>query len=139
MIQATTAAGFETALKMGEHVMTADEPVSAGGTDRGPTPYDLLGAALASCKTMTLRYYANREKLPLESAEATVAHERIHTKDCAECLSENAYVHRFVVTIRLTGPLSAGQRAKLLEVAGRCPVAKTLKNEIVVVDRLEEN
>ena len=134
----TTGRGFRTDVSAAEHRWVADEPVSAGGTEAGPTPYDLLAAALATCTTMTLRFYADREKYPLESVEATVTHDRQHAKDCEICLSKEGYVHRFDVAIRLSGELTAEQREKLIAIAAKCPVAKTLKNEIVVAHRSAE-
>jgi putative redox protein len=133
---ATTGIGFRTDVTVNGHRFIADEPVEAKGTDAGPSPYDLLAAALAACKTMTIRFYADREKYPLQSAEATVTHSRLHSKDCANCLSEDGYIHSFDVAIRLTGDLSPEQRKRLVEIAGRCPVSKTLTHEIIVADRL---
>ena len=136
-VQASLSGSFLTQLKIGEHSLVGDEPEAAGGTDQGPTPYDFLGAALASCTVMTLQFYAKRESLPLESAHATVKNQRIHAKDCQECNSDQGFIHRFDVTLRLTGPLSTEQREKLLQVAQRCPVYKTLSSEIKIYETLE--
>lgn len=135
-VTARTGTSYKTELTMGAHSLIADEPASAGGTDLGPTPYDLLAASLASCKSMTLHFYAKRERIPLEGAEVTVTHDRQHAKDCEECLVKEGYIHRFDVQIRLAGSLTDAQRSKLLEIAGRCPVARTLKNEILIRDTL---
>ncbi len=124
-------------MQLGSHTIIADEPASAGGTDQGPNLYDLLAASLGACTAMTLRFYANRESYPLDALDVTVSHGRIHAADCAECESETGFVHRFDVKIRLEGDqLTDEQRSKLLEIAGRCPVAKTLKREIQIVDEL---
>ncbi|HEX8172790.1 MAG TPA: OsmC family protein [Thermoanaerobaculia bacterium] len=125
---------FRTEVEAGPHRFVLDEPETAGGGGEGPTPYDMLAAGLGSCTAMTLHYYARREKLPLEGVDVTVTHDRQHVRDCAECTSQSGFIHRFRVEIRLHGPLSEEQRAHLLVIAGRCPVAKTLANEI----RIEE-
>lgn len=126
-----TARGtFRTEVTAGKHRFVLDEPESAGGTDEGPTPYDALAAALGGCTAMTLHFYARREKLPLEGVDVEVHHDREHGKDCAECVNKTGFIHRFRVAITLHGDLSAEQRARLLVIAGRCPVAKTLGSEI---------
>jgi putative redox protein len=116
--------------------MVIDEPVDAGGGGEGPTPYDMLAGALGGCTSMTLHFYAKREKLPLEGVDVTVTHDRQYAKDCADCTSTNGYIHRFHVEIALHGPLSDEQRQQLLSVAKRCPVAKTLMNEIRIDEAL---
>ena len=103
-----------------------------GGTGQGPTPYDLLAGALGGCTAMTLQFYAKRDGLPLEGADVTVSHDRQHAKDCADCTTQQGYIHRFKVQIGLHGPLSDEQRQKLLTIAARCPVAKTLQSEIKI-------
>jgi putative redox protein len=122
-------------ISAGPHRMIADEPASAGGTEEGPTPYDFLAAGLGACTSMTMRVVANREKIPLEGVEITVANDRMHARDCADCLTDSGYIHRFTVTIKLIGTLTPAQRARMLDVAGRCPVNKTLTSEI----RIEES
>lgn len=136
-VRATAEGSFRTAVEIGPHRLIADEPASAGGNDAGPTPYDLLAAALASCTAMTLHYFASREKIPLRGVEVTVTQERKHSKDCEDCLSDEGYVHSFNVAISLKGELSEPQHQKLLEIAGRCPVAKTLQNEIKIYEKLK--
>ena len=121
---------FRTEVEAGPHRWVLDEPVDVGGGGEGPTPYDMLAAALGSCTTMTLHFYAKREKLPLEGVDVTVIHDRQHAKDCADCTSQSGYIHRFKVEIRLLGELTEEQRQRLLMIAGRCPVAKTLQAEI---------
>ena len=125
---------FRTEVEAGPHRWVLDEPVDAGGGGEGPTPYDMLAAALGSCTTMTLHFYAQREKLPLEGVNLVVTHDRQNAKDCSDCSTQNGYIHRFRVEIELLGPLDDAQREKLMSIAKRCPVAKTLQSEI----RIEE-
>lgn len=131
--------GFRTEGTAGKHRFVLDEPESSGGTDEGPTPYDALAAALGGCTAMTLQFYARREKLPLEGVDVEVRHDREHAKDCADCLNKIGYIHRFHVSIALHGDLSDEQKAKLLTIAARCPVAKTLQAEIRVEETLVES
>jgi putative redox protein len=121
---------FRTEVTAGKHRFVLDEPESAGGTDEGPTPYDALAAALGGCTAMTLHFYARREKLPLEGVDVEVRHDREHIKDCADCLTKSGFIHRFSVKITLMGDLSDEQRERLLMIAKRCPVARTLGSEI---------
>lgn len=123
---------FRNEVEAGPHRVVLDEPESAGGKGEGPTPYDMLAAALGGCTSMTLHYYAQREKLPLEGVDITVTHDRQHAKDCVDCQSQSGYIHRFRVEISLHGPLSQEQREHLLTIAKRCPVAKTLSNEMKI-------
>jgi putative redox protein len=125
-----SAAPFRTEVEAGPHRWILDEPLEAGGTNEGPTPYDMLAAALGGCTVMTLHVYARREKMPLEEVTARVSHDRQHVRDCTDCTSTVGYIHRFRVEISLTGPLTDEQRQKLLSIAARCPVAKTLQAEI---------
>jgi len=130
--------GFRSEVAAGPHRILLDEPVDFGGTGQGPTPYDLLAGALGGCTAMTLQFYAKRDGLPLEGADVTVSHDRQHAKDCADCVTQAGYITRFRVEIALHGPLSPEQRQKLLQVAGRCPVAKTLQAEIKIDEVLVE-
>lgn len=136
MVTATLEGSYRTELTLGPHTIVADEPVEAGGEDLGPSPYDLLASALAGCTAMTLHFYARREKLALERVEVSVSNQRIHARDCAECESDSGFAHRFDVELHLYGDLSEEQRATLLQVAGRCPVHKTLSNEIRIFETL---
>ena len=130
--------GFRSEVEAGPHRGVLDEPVELGGTGKGPTPYDLLAGALGGCTAMTLQFYAKRDGLPLEGTDVTVSHDRQHVKDCGDCVTQAGYIHRFRVEIALHGPLSPEQRQKLLQVAGRCPVAKTLQSEIKIDEVLVE-
>jgi putative redox protein len=123
-------------IEAGPHRMIADEPASAGGTELGPTPYDFLAAALGTCTSMTLRVVAKRENIPLEGVEITVENDRMYAKDCADCLNSTGYIHRFTVSIKLLGNLTPEQRARMLDVARRCPVHKTLTSEIRIDEKL---
>lgn len=123
---------FRNEVEAGPHRFVIDEPPEAGGGGEGPTPYDLLGAALGGCTSMTLHFYAKREKLPLTGTDVTVVHDRQHAQDCADCVTHSGYIHRFRVEIRLHGDLTDEQRQQLLGIARRCPVAKTLSSEIKI-------
>ena len=112
-----------------------DEPVSAGGEDAGPDPYTLLLAALGSCISMTLHLYARRKQWPVESVSVRLRQNRVHVKDCKECIQDqDGYIHRIERSVTITGPLSDEQRARLQEIAHKCPVHKTLSSQIVITD-----
>ena len=131
-----SAGMFRNEIEAGPHRLVGDEPVEAGGAGAGPTPYDFLNAALGTCTSMTIQVVARREKLPVESVEITVTNDRMYAKDCADCTSTEGYIHRFTVSIKVTGDLTPAQRDRILTVAKRCPVAKTLTSEIRVEDVL---
>ena len=128
--------GFATYVTAGGHALRADEPVDAGGTGSGPGPYDLLLSALGACTGMTLRLYADRKGWPLERIDVTLRHDRIHAGDCAECETKTGLLDRIEREITLHGPLDDEQRRKLLEIADKCPVHRTLKSEILIVTSL---
>jgi len=129
--------GFRTEVVTGNHAFLADEPASVGGTDLGPTPYDLLSAALATCTSMTLRMYADFKKIRLRSATVAVRHDRVHAEDCRDCESSSGFIGEFQRVLTLDGDLSEEQRQRMLEIADRCPVHKTLHGEIKVRTTLE--
>ena len=120
------------------HRLRADEPVAVGGTDSGPGPYDLLLAGLGACTAMTLRMYAERKKWPLENAQVTLRHGKVHAADCADCESKAGMLDRIERVIRLDGPLDPDQRARLMEIADKCPVHRTLTSEIRIETRAED-
>ena len=124
------ASGFLQEIISGAHQLRADEPVSAGGGDAAPGPYDYLLVGLGACTSMTVGLYARSKKWPLENISVSLRHSRIHARDCAECETKNGMLDRIDVEIGLSGALTAEQRAKLLEIAGKCPVHRTLKSEI---------
>lgn len=137
VIAETGQAGFTTELRAGRHRLTADEPVDFGGADLGPTPYELLGAALASCTSMTLQMYARHKGLDLEAAMVEVTHDKIHAEDCANCETKTGKIDRFSRKISLTGRLDAATRQRLMEIADRCPVHRSLSSEISIEAALE--
>lgn len=126
---------FQVAINANGHASKGDEPELYGGTDQGPTPYDLLSAALASCTVMTLNMYARHKKLNLNSVLVDVSHDRIHAEDCMECESEGGKIDRFERTIHLQGDLTKEQLERLLQIADRCPVHKTLHSEVSIVNK----
>ena len=123
---------FSVDVFAGRHRLRVDEPVSAGGGDTGPAPYDLLAAALGACTAMTLRLYAGQKRLPLERVTVDLSHAKIHAADCAECETKEGRVERIERVITLEGPLDDAQRARLLEIADKCPVHRTLLSEISI-------
>jgi uncharacterized OsmC-like protein len=131
-----SASGFTQEVEAGRHRLAADEPVAAGGADAGPSPYELLLAALGACTSMTLAMYARRKQWPLEQVTVRLEHARIHAQDCAECDTKEGMLDRIEREISLTGPLSGEQRTRLLEIANRCPVHRTLASEIDIRTRL---
>jgi uncharacterized OsmC-like protein len=124
------ADNFQQEIIAGKHHLVADEPVSVGGGDAGPDPYDYLLAALGVCTSMTVGFYARRNKWPLENITVSLWHSRIHAKDCEECQTKEGMLDRIDVEVELTGALSAEQHAKLMEIAAKCPVHRTLTSEI---------
>jgi putative redox protein len=135
----TTSTGnedFFTEVFANGHAMIADEPVKYGGTDRGPTPYEYLLAGLGACTSMTLQMYARRKKLPLEKAVVRMTHEKVHAEDCGHCESKEGKIDRVVREIELLGELNDEQRQRLLEIAERCPVHKTLHSEVDIISKL---
>jgi putative redox protein len=132
VVARTQSGGFRTDVRLGEHRLVADEPRSVGGTNLGPTPYDLLAAALATCTTMTLRMYANHKRLDLAAAIVRVEHSKVHAEDCADCETAGGKIDEFRRTITLQGNLDQVQRDRMLEIADRCPVHRSLHGEIKV-------
>ena len=124
------AAGFLQEISSGGHHLRADEPVSAGGTGAAPDPYNYLLTGLGACTSMTVGLYARRKQIPLENITVSLRHSRIHAKDCAQCATKDGMLDRIDVEVELAGPLTTEQRTKLMEIAGKCPVHKTLKSEI---------
>ncbi len=131
-----SAKGFAQDITIGPHRPRADEPVAAGGSDTGPGPYDLLIAALGACTSMTISLYARRKQWPLEAVTVTLRHSKIHAADCEDCEQKDGMLDRLERDVELHGALSAEQRSRLLEIANRCPVHKTLTSEIDIRTRL---
>jgi uncharacterized OsmC-like protein len=127
------ASGFRQDIVIaGRHQLVADEPVAMGGTDLGPSPYQLLAAGLGACTTMTIRLYARRKGIPLGHVACDVSHDRIHTEDCEACDKGQAKVDVFRRAIRLEGDLTSDQRTALLAIADKCPVHKTLHGQAII-------
>lgn len=124
------AQGFTQEVSAGRHHLVADEPVDVGGSDRGPGPYELVLAGLGSCMSMTLALYARRKSFPLRDVVIRLSHSRVHETDCENCLVEDVRLDHVAVRLELTGNLSQEQRAKLLEIAHKCPVHRTLSSGI---------
>jgi uncharacterized OsmC-like protein/alpha-beta hydrolase superfamily lysophospholipase len=130
VVTETRAGKFQQTITVGRHTLTADEPVAAGGLDSGLNPYDLLLAGLGACTSMTLRLYADRKQLPLDRVSVKLAHSRIHAADCETCETKEGMLDRIDKDITIEGPLDDEARARLLEIAEKCPVNRTLKSEI---------
>ena len=128
---------FQTHINASGHAIVADEPASVGGTNLGPTPYDLLNASLGACTAMTLRMYADHKKWPLDGVKVVLNHEKVHAKDCEDCETKDKKIDQINRDIELEGALDDKQRQRLLEIADRCPVHRTLHNEIQVVTTLQ--
>lgn len=131
-----SASGLAQEIVASAHRLRSDEPIAAGGTDTGPTPYDLLLAALGACTSMTVAMYARRKQWPLESVTVRLQHSKIHADDCADCETEGGRIDRIEREVTLTGSLDAEQCAKLLEIADKCPVHRTLTGEINIHTQL---
>jgi len=131
VVTSTADSGLTTNVLVGDHhSLVADEPASVpNGHDAGPTPYGLLLASLGSCMAMTLRLYADRKEWPLEAVRVELSHGRIHARDCADCVSGEGMIDRIEAKLEIEGPLDEAQRARLHEIAGRCPVHRTLTSE----------
>ncbi len=131
-----SAKGFAQEITVGRHQLLSDEPAAVGGTDTGPGPYDLLLAALGACTSMTISMYARRKQWPLEAVMVRMRHSRIHAADCEDCEKADGMLDRIEREVELHGALSGEQRARLMEIADKCPVHRTLKAEIDIRTRL---
>jgi uncharacterized OsmC-like protein len=131
-----SGAGFSQEITVGSHHLKADEPVRSGGNDTGPSPYEFLLAGLGACTSMTVGMYARRKNWQLEGIVVRLRHSRIHAEDCAECETKVGFLDRIDVELELTGALTSEQRSKLLEIAEKCPVHRTLESEIDIQSSL---
>lgn len=130
--------GFAVDVVSGSHRWRADEPLSIGGTDSGPTPYDLLLGSLGACTAMTLRMVASREKIPLDRVEVDLTHDRNHAADCDHCADKSARIEAITRSVAVVGPMTDEQRKRLHDVANRCPVHKTLTGDLHIHEVLAD-
>jgi uncharacterized OsmC-like protein/fermentation-respiration switch protein FrsA (DUF1100 family) len=135
VVRETRNGKFQQLVSVGPHRLVADEPVAVGGQDSAPGPYDLVLAGLGACTSMTMRMYADRKALPLDRVTVTLAHSKIHAKDCAECETREGMIDQIDRVIRIEGELDAEQRQRLMEIADKCPVHRTLTSEVHIVTR----
>ena len=135
VVRETRNSKFQQTVTVGPHQMLADEPVAVGGQDSGPGPYDFVLAGLGACTSMTMRMYADRKSLPLDRVTVTLKHSKIYAKDCAECETREGMLDQIERVISIEGDLDADQRKRLMEIADKCPVHRTLKSEIRIVTK----
>lgn len=121
---------------IGSHTLAADEPIAGGGNDLGPSPYDFLLAALGTCTSMTIRMYASLKQFPLDKITVKLTHKKIYSDDCQDCENQNAKIDHIDRLIELQGDLSEEQRAKLLDIANKCPVHRTLTSKMMITTKL---
>ncbi len=137
VVSETGASKLQNIIAAGKHRVLADEPLDVGGMDSGPGPYDFLLGALGACTSMTMRLYAERKSIPLTRTTVTLKHSRIHAQDCEECETREGMISKIDRTIAMEGNLDAEQRKKLMEIADKCPVHRTLTSEIKIVTQAE--
>jgi uncharacterized OsmC-like protein/pimeloyl-ACP methyl ester carboxylesterase len=135
IVRETGNSKFQQSISIGPHRLVADEPVAAGGEDTGPGPYDFVLAGLGACTSMTMRLFADRKSLPLQRTTVTLTHSKIHAEDCAECETKVGTLDQIERVIAMDGTLDAEQRNRLMEIADKCPVHRTLTSEIRIVTR----
>ena len=129
-------AGLRQEIVVGDKTLVADEPTELGGTDEGPTPYELLLGALGACTAMTVTLYARRKGWALSGVTVELESDRIHARDCSECETQEGYLDRIRMRVAVDGPLHEEQRARLEEIARKCPVHKTLTGEVRIEEEL---
>ena len=135
VVRETRVGKFQQNVTFGPHQILADEPVAVGGADTGPGPYDLLLSALGACTSMTMRMYADRKSLPVDRITVTLTHNKVHAKDCAECETREGLIDQIDRAISIEGALDADQRQRLMEIADKCPVHRTLKSEVRILTK----
>lgn len=138
LVRENATSDFSLDVLAGRHRLQADEPADVGGADTGPNPYELLAAALASCTAMTLRMYARRKGWALGRISVSVRHDKIHAEDCEHCETRKGRIDRFERLVEVEGDVDAATRTKLLEIADKCPVHRTLESEVVVTTRMAD-
>ncbi len=131
-VSGATADGFLCNVQAGEHHYIADEPRDNGGSDLGPDPYQFLATALGACTVMTLNMYARHKSLPVTGVDCEVRHQRVHAEDCEDCETREGRIHEFARSISIEGELDDAQRERMLQIADRCPVHRTLEGEIKI-------
>lgn len=130
------AASFSQEIVTGKHHLQADEPVDVGGKDAAPNPYDYLLAALGTCTSMTIGWYARKKNIPVEDIKVSLWQSRIHARDCEDCITKEGMIHRIELEIGLTGKITPQQHQLLMEAAEKCPVHRTLTAEIDIKTRV---
>jgi uncharacterized OsmC-like protein len=126
------ASGFAQRIQVGPYELLVDEPLGVGGTATGPSPYDLLLAALGACTSMTIALYARRKHWPLQKISVELAHSKVHAADCRDCTTKQGFLDRIDKKVSLEGDLTPEQHARLLEIGDKCPVHRTLLSEVVI-------
>lgn len=129
---------FVQSMTSGDHQLLADEPENVGGNNLGPGPYEFVLMGLGACTSMTIRMYADRKEIPLDRVHVKLSHKKVHAEDCADCESKDGKIDEIVREVTLDGDLSEEQRERLLDIANRCPVHRTLTSEIKVRTRLAD-
>lgn len=132
VVQEAGKGKFAQEIKVGSYTLFADEPAAYGGNDTGPSPYDFLLAALGTCTSMTIRMYADLKKIPLKKVLVKLNIEKVYATDCADCTNDQAKIDKITRLIELQGDLNQEQRMKLLDIANKCPVHRTLTSKIVI-------
>jgi uncharacterized OsmC-like protein/fermentation-respiration switch protein FrsA (DUF1100 family) len=135
VVQETRNSKLQQLVSVGPHRLQADEPIAAGGDDTGPGPYDFLLAGLGACTSMTMRLYADRKSIPVDRVTVTLAHSKIYAKDCAECETKEGMLDQIERVIKIEGAVDGDQRKRLMEIADKCPVHRTLTSEIRILTR----
>jgi|SRR6185437_1221756 len=138
VVTKTSTTGFKTKITTGKHKFYADEPKEVGGSDAGPSPYEILISALGACTGMTLSMYARRKSIPLKSITVYLRHDKVYAEDCAEADKPTSKIDDIHLEIELAGKLTNEQRKKLLDIANKCPVHKTLANGVNLKTKLRE-
>ncbi|HKA86870.1 MAG TPA: OsmC family protein [Haliangiales bacterium] len=136
VVRVASAGGLRQEIHAGSHHLVGDEPLGMRGTDAGPDPYDFLLVALGTCTSMTLQVYARRKGWPLEGVRVSLRHPKIHAADSADCETRSGTIDQIERVIELAGPLDDEQRRRLLEIAEKCPVHRTLTSEIGIRSRV---
>ena len=132
VVVTSASGGYAQTIVARRHTLAADEPLTVGGTDTGPDPYELLLASLGACTSITVQMYARQKQWPLAAVSVRLSHQKVHAKDCAECEQETGFVDVMEKHVDLTGDLSPDQRARLLEIADKCPVHRTLTGAVKI-------